>query len=215
MSVSDVLDVVRRIRKTKLDRHALGGDDSVEAIAAEAYVKELRSGNLADPFDVTKAVRDAAADPDTGLASYVKSLGTAIVLGSLTAPCPVDVDLIEAVFGAASVRRLVVESPLNSSLTPSGKGECGVAVEAFDPRDWSQASQDESVSSSPSATEDYCVKFAEGCLRLLLNSRDEIALGRIICGPSGILDRKAFNIIKREGAKTNMPLYQVGNVCKQ
>lgn len=60
-----------------------------------------------------------------------------------------------------------------------------------------------------SKTEKYCMQLINGYFRLLVNSRDEMALASIIGGPSGILDHKAFTLIKREVNKTNMPMYQV------
>ena len=56
---------------------------------------------------------------------------------------------------------------------------------------------------------EYCTRWAEGYLRLMVNSRDELAMARVLCGPFGVLDEAAFKIVRREAEKTKMPIYQV------
>ena len=46
-------------------------------------------------------------------------------------------------------------------------------------------------------------------MRLLVNSRDELSLANVVCGPTGIVDEKDFTFIKNEAKKTKMPLFQV------
>lgn len=58
------------------------------------------------------------------------------------------------------------------------------------------------------STERYVGRLIEGYLRLISNSRDEMSLAKVLCGPGGALAHEAFTEIKREGAKINMPLYQ-------
>ena len=62
---------------------------------------------------------------------------------------------------------------------------------------------------SLSSTEEYCTRWVEGYLRLMVNSRDELAIARILCGPFGLVDEAAFKIMRREAGKTKMPIYQV------
>lgn len=49
-------------------------------------------------------------------------------------------------------------------------------------------------------------------LRLLINSRDEIALARVINVPERHLPHKAFTELKRLARKRGLPMYQVSNV---
>lgn len=48
----------------------------------------------------------------------------------------------------------------------------------------------------------------ESYLRLLVNSRDELALARAITGPAHNLDQKYFTVIRQKTKETNMPMYQ-------
>eukprot|EP00095_Tigriopus_kingsejongensis_P011999 maker-scaffold266_size231069-snap-gene-1.23 protein:Tk11999 transcript:maker-scaffold266_size231069-snap-gene-1.23-mRNA-1 annotation:"hypothetical protein BRAFLDRAFT_88535" len=59
---------------------------------------------------------------------------------------------------------------------------------------------------SPSVA--YCLGWMEAILRLLVNSRDELALAKVMCGPCGFIDHKAFTNLKHEARRVNMPLYQ-------
>ena len=44
-------------------------------------------------------------------------------------------------------------------------------------------------------------------LKLLINSREELSLAKVI-GPESVLDHKIFTVIRKEAEKTKMPLYQ-------
>ncbi len=52
-------------------------------------------------------------------------------------------------------------------------------------------------------------QIVDSYLRLLVNSRDELSLANVVCGPTGIVDEKDFTFIKNEAKKTKMPLFQV------
>ena len=45
-------------------------------------------------------------------------------------------------------------------------------------------------------------------LRLLVNSRDELALARVVTGPGHGLPQNYFNIIKTKAKEDRMPMYQ-------
>jgi len=63
-------------------------------------------------------------------------------------------------------------------------------------------------------TQCICVqRFVEqvilGYLRLLVNSRDELALARVINVPHRDLDHRAFTDIKHEAKRRGLSMYQV------
>ena len=49
-------------------------------------------------------------------------------------------------------------------------------------------------------------------LHLLVNTRSELALARVINTPNRDLCPKAFDAIKKHAKARNMPMYQVGNI---
>jgi hypothetical protein len=49
----------------------------------------------------------------------------------------------------------------------------------------------------------------ESYLRLLVNTRDELSLANVVCGPTGVIGHEDFDAVKKEATKTKMPLYQV------
>jgi len=48
-----------------------------------------------------------------------------------------------------------------------------------------------------------------GYLRLLVNSRDELALARVINSPHRGLDHRAFTDVKHEAKRRGLSMYQV------
>ena len=57
--------------------------------------------------------------------------------------------------------------------------------------------------------ENYHLQLFLGYLKLLTNSRDELALAKVLCGAGGVLNHDAFNVLKKESLQTRMPMYQV------
>ena len=53
----------------------------------------------------------------------------------------------------------------------------------------------------------YVEKVLMSYLHLLVNSRGELALARVMTGPH--LDHDAFTCVRREAKRRNMPMYQV------
>lgn len=106
------------------------------------------------------------------------------------------------------------ESSLDSSLV--GGSKFSLVMEDIDAAGVIDAaancsSNEAAPASNPSSvSEEYCTRWAEGYLRLMINTRDELAIARIVCGPFGVLDEAAFTIMRREAEKTRMPIYQVG-----
>lgn len=52
-----------------------------------------------------------------------------------------------------------------------------------------------------------------GYLRLLVNTRDELALARILNIPDRGLDHRAFTDVKHEARRRGLSMYQVAAMC--
>ena len=69
------------------------------------------------------------------------------------------------------------------------------------------------ISAALTANDFWLQRFVEqvilGYLRLLVNSRDELALARVIDVPHRGLDHRAFTDVKHEAKRRGLSMYQV------
>ena len=215
--MSDVHDVLRQIRACK----ASPDDASVTRdVLVKSYCSRLRASNLVDCRDVVKVIGEALEDVErrVEVSAFLRDfLGSCVILVGASDPkVSSEVDLLRLMLSASSAKATLLrpESSLDSSLVGGHKFSLvcenldAAVVEAVDGCDGDSPSASAAASPS-SSTEEYCTRWAEGYLRLMVNSRDELAIARILCGPFGVLDEAAFKIMRREAGKTKMPIYQV------
>ena len=211
--MSDVYDVLRQVRASKASPDANAADHSQDAVV-KSYCSRLRSSNLVDCRDVVKVIGEALEDYERKLevSSFIRDFlaSCAIMVGASDPKVSSEVDLLRLMLRGSSVKATLLrpESSLDSSLVGGGH-KFSLVSEAVDDAGIIEAADYEDATSASSSTEEYCTRWAEGYLRLMVNSRDELANARILCGPFGVLDEAAFNIMRREAGKTKMPIYQV------
>lgn len=201
VEVGEVLELQRKIRAFK----TRGIEEYKDDPLIKQYAKELKASNLIDPYDVVKALKGvdctemANLIPPDNIVFYSPNFG----------PKSVEKEICELLFPLGSWGQIEVETPLDASLVGAGESDAiNLSLSELPFTEVVSAAQT-SLSKSGSNTSEYCDQWIEGYLRLVVNSRDELALARIICGPCGLLDHRAFTAIKKEAAKINMPLYQV------
>lgn len=204
--MSDVYDILRQIRSSKASPDANLTQDAI----VKSYCSRLKASNLVDCRDIVKIIGEALEDAERrdGVSAFLRDfLGScAILVGASDPKVSAEVELLRLLLKASSVKATLLrpETSLDSSLVGAHKFSLvsdTIDMEAVDCNDPSLA--------LVSSTEEYCTRWAEGYLRLMVNSRDELAIARILCGPFGVLDEAAFKIIRREAGKTKMPIYQV------
>ena len=212
--VSDVYDVLRQIRSSKVSPDANLTQDAI----VKSYCSRLKTSNLVDCRDIVKIIGEALEDAERRdeVSAFLRDfLGScAILVGASDPKVSAEAELLRLLLKASTVKATLLrpETSLDSSLVEAHKfslvGET-VDIDAVDCCDDGDPSPP-----SSSSTEEYCTRWAEGYLRLMVNSRDELAMARILCGPFGVLDEAAFKIIRREAGKTKMPIYQVQVLSK-
>ena len=217
--MSDVLDVFRLIKTAKAAAAAhprnltLAQDDDPKERMANAYINYTKTTNMVDQFDLLRILKKSLGEEDSAdLKTYLDDQLDGHVLVNLSYYCDqksVEKELFQTLFRGQDVSRITLETSLDSSLvqeSSSSSPEVTVGVQDLCLDDFYLESGHREEDSSK--TELYVQQWTEGYLRLLINSRDELSLGRILCGPCGIMDPKAFHIIKQESAKTRMPIFQ-------
>ncbi len=197
------------MRKIKIDNDenisvcSCSSDERIIRTAKE-YCKSLKPSNMVDLYDLLKLLSAEIADGNEFVSSSVL----------LVAPnSRMERDLTFELFNAHHVKwkRILLESSLDASLLGSEEDTDNfvVTLEDLDEKNvWMNQAGQKSCNRA-SATEAYCMKLVTGYLRLVINSRDEMALAQIISGPCGMLDHRAFTAIRREAERTGMPMYQV------
>ncbi len=215
VEVSDVLDVVRMAKAGQVPPQD-AKDPS--ALAAGDYIKSLKSGNLVDPFGIVRMVREDLSKEEGGVLREALDKSVSCVL--LVSPPSlekgtVERELLEMMFPNAQVSLVTAESPLDASVNGDSRSQDSKIV--IQPAEGNVIP--ELKSSKRSNTSSYCRSLLAGYLRLLVNSRDEMALARVVCGPcggagaggqdGGGVDRDAFAEVRKQARTTGMPMYQV------
>ena len=205
VEVGEVLELERKIRALKMR----GSDEYKKDPLVKQYCQEMKASNLIDPFDVYNALKGAERIEMTDLMPKENVVFYSPNFG----PKSVEKEVCELLFPDASWQQIEVETPLDASLVENiAADEVNLSLRELPFSDVVSAAQSSVSRKTSSSTTEYCDQWIEGYLRLVVNSRDELALARIICGPCGLLDHKAFTAIKNEAAKINMPMYQVNHL---
>eukprot|EP00094_Tigriopus_californicus_P003848 TCALIF_03704-PA protein Name:"Similar to parpbp PCNA-interacting partner (Xenopus tropicalis)" AED:0.06 eAED:0.06 QI:0/0.75/0.6/1/1/1/5/0/645 len=198
--ISDVLDLARITSETSnLD----------ESEACQSYRRFIQSSNLVDSHTLYNILKKSIAEPDSELKSYLQSMPYHLMIWNpYFGPKSLEMDFLKLFCPEGPHLQFVqVETSLDSSLKEGSSPEFQIRVNALeDVPELDLEGMFRPYSRSESV--DYCLAWMEGILRLLVNSRDELALARIMSGPFGILGQTAFTVIKHQAQSINMPLYQ-------
>ena len=113
-------------------------------------------------------------------------------------------EIFEKLFENHQKFLLQTETNLDASLTGNVQ-DFNLQIQVFDPENLSKSTS-KTVEKSGN-TEKFVKETCKSYLKLLINSKDELSLAKIICsGPQNILNQTQFKIIEKESG--NLPMYQ-------
>ena len=211
VQVSDVLDVFQKLKRGAVTTN----NEAVPNEAAAKYITEAKGQNILDPWQLAALLESATE----AVRETTQKLGDVLVVAgsSLNEDKTAEAALLQCLFAAVdTATHVVVEMPLDASINGSVDTDNDINVDLSEMplsecvRACASENDDESGNAAVwSATERYGRQLVDSYLRLIINSRDELALARVIAGPAGVLGHEAFTLLKKESAKCRMPLYQV------
>ncbi|XP_064625995.1 PCNA-interacting partner-like [Lineus longissimus] len=204
VEMSKVLEMSRKINKKKLTN--VESEDLFDDIDEElsklfdAYKEFLQSCNVYDMADLFRAVLDNSC------LDVVESVfeGSNFIL--LQAPSTdLEKEMLQFVCRGKALVKLTCEEELNEG------GDVNIMTEdVADVDDIIALLKKHGPSTSPiSVTEGHVRGIFVSYLHLLVNSRNELSLARVINIPDRELDQQAFTDIKRVAKEKNMSMCQV------
>lgn len=182
-------------------KHLAIQDTPVESEYVQEYLDFLSHSNTLNNWQVLKVFRGAIEEDSMFAAQVAKSVY--LVHGPITTPFTKE--CIELLFQGRKPRRIVTEAPLDMSVN-----------EDYDIKDVSVRA-DVSVVPDPDAstvekldsnTAEYTVRIVNAFLRILVNSRDELALATAMASPVIQLPHDAFTELKRLSLERKSPMCQ-------
>jgi hypothetical protein len=189
VQVSEVLEVFRKLGQVSNSLEDLDEDSSsIVQKAVKKYQTDMKSNNLLDSIMLKKLV-------SSSIDNYLRLLPNNILI---IAPI-LDDKLAKIIFSNFEVLNVQIEIPLDASM--NGSPDFSVQVEQSSLESLFGEHQDHAHDDDDGKTntELFCRSIIEGYSRLLINSRDELSLARVISsGPNSVLDHKAFTILKKE-----------------
>lgn len=183
-------------------KHLAARDEPVTSEHVQEYIDFLSHSNTLNNWLVLRIFKDSL-QADDALASYAGK-SAYLVHGPITTQFTKE--CIELLFRGRTPRRIVTEAPLDMSVN-----------ENYDISDVTVDSQeiagvpepDESTVEKPdSNTADYMARMVNAFFRVLVNSRDELALTMVMASPVVQLGQDAFTELKRLSLEKKMPLCQ-------
>lgn len=188
--VSQVLDVYQ-----KLGNHEDPGDESLvdfTVMAKKQYLEQLKQRNLVDHWKLEDIVNQ----------NLEKFEAENVVLQINQKLDESDKKLFRNLFEIHDKVTLQVELPLDASMTEDVKN-FSLQKEEFHEDILDKSSN--KTDAAKSQTEEFCKMTIMRYLRLVLNSKDEFSLSKIICsGPAAVLTPNEFHVIKSESGQLSM-----------
>ncbi|XP_075547271.1 PCNA-interacting partner-like [Dermacentor variabilis] len=173
----------------------------VESEYVQEYLDFLAHSNTLNNWQVLKAFRDALEKDSTLAVQAAKSVY--LVHGPITTAFTKE--CIEVLFQGRKVRRIVTEAPLDISVNEDyDVKDVSVKAEVSDVPE-PDASTVEKLDSN---TAEYTVRIVNAFLRILVNSRDELALATAMASPVIQLPHDAFTELKRLSLEKKSPMCQ-------
>ena len=189
--ISEILDVYRKLGQSDSEFDSFGVN--FVQMAKTEYLDNLKKNNLVDSWMLAQLFIDNDI--------HISEKNTLIILKQkLDGPIK---KLFNTLFEKNDQVLVQIEVSLDSSLTGNVQ-DFSLNLETFNDQIESYSNTKES---SVSNTEKYCKLAITSHIKLLLNSKDELSLAKIICsGPEAILEQKDFHVIKEKSGA--MPMYQ-------
>lgn len=183
-------------------KHLADRDAPVTSEHVQEYIDFLAHSNTLNNWLILRKFMDAL-EVNSALATYA-SESAYLVHGPITTPFTKE--CIELLFGGRTPRRIVTEAPLDMSLN-----------ENYDISDVTVSSEeiagvpepdDSTVEKLDSSTADYMARMVNAFFRVLVNSRDELALTMVMASPVVKLGQDAFTELRRLSLEEKIPLCQ-------
>ena len=222
VKVSDVLDSFNKIKETTLANDTKtcnimqnGKDDLTQATAKE-YMSDMKCQNLIDPWGLFKKLKLflKPEDPSNTHAAVEVIRKTNVLMllpDNFMDPKMADLQVAKLLFSENTHTLYKVNIEHASSPKTENEFQAAPLFNLFKCTwgDIEDGLHSKLKSRSLKRGEKYSLHLFLGYLNLLLNSRDELSLAKVICGAGGILNHDAFDTLKKESLKTKMPMYQV------
>ena len=221
IDVSDVLDAFNKVKDVTMSKNKENGNlnslftDDIPQRAAKEYLLDLKSQNLIDPWVLLSKLEAWFENDETNIGK-LKMMGEVNVLIVLSdqfndSKLP-DSQMAKLFFPENTFQ-------LNIATLENEGGEENIINEekALSRPEWVKIGwqdafisiEDRIKTATLKRDENYHLQLFLGYLKLLTNSRDELALAKVLCGAGGVLNHDAFNVLKKESLQTRMPMYQV------
>ena len=192
--ISEILDVYRKLGQPE---SGSGGIVDMVQKAKLEYLDTLKKNNLVDCWMLAKLLGEKKDFLTSETTNYLFTLNQNLN-GSRKR-------LFRTLFENTEQISVQIELPLDSSLTGNLK-DFSLHMDKFDDQ-IINSSNSPQVPDVGSNTEKYCRLTMMSYLKLLINSKDELSLSKLICsGPEAVLSQKDFHIIRQESG--SMPMYQ-------
>ncbi|XP_022241807.1 PCNA-interacting partner-like isoform X2 [Limulus polyphemus] len=186
-------------------------EGAVVDITLQTYMDFLKLGNLIDLWKMASILEKNMAE-NQDLAHFVKKCNFLLCGRPNNKP---ERNLVSLLCKDKVVYHVTVETPLDTSLHDGSvldDERVGIMVELIEEKSLSSVlfSGFSSISNQglPSAHEDYVEQVMTAFIRLLVNSRDELALAMAITSPLVGLSHAAFTHLKHRSMETGMPMCQ-------
>lgn len=183
-------------------KHLTDRDAPVTSEHVQEYIDFLAHSNTMNNWLILRKFMDALEEDDA-LAKYA-SESAYLVHGPITTPFTKE--CIELLFRSRTPRRIVTEAPLDMSVNEN----YDISDVAVDSEEMAGVPEpDEStVEKLDSNTADYMVRMVNAFFRVLVNSRDELALTMVMASPVVKLGQDAFTELRRLSLEKKIPLCQ-------
>lgn len=171
----------------------------------QKYADFLSHSNVVNQWEVLEKLKDAVESYET-VKNFLREKAY-LVYG----PCRTDFlkECLKVLVGDKAVRQVHVEVPLDMSLNASlDRTNIEVHSEAVSIGNLPNVDEPITTELPSSRTGEYLTCIVNAIIRVLLNSRDELALATTMASPIIQLPHDAFTELKRVSLKKNMPMCQ-------
>ncbi|XP_076307911.1 PCNA-interacting partner-like isoform X3 [Tachypleus tridentatus] len=187
------------------------GEGAVVDKTLQAYMDFLKLGNLIDLWKMSNILEKSMVG-NQDLAHFVKKCSFLLCGRPNNKP---ERNLVNLLCKDKDIYHVILETPLDTSLQDGSvlnDEKVGIMVELIEEECLSSVLFNgfSSVSNQglPSAHEEYVEQVMTAFIRLLVNSRDELALVMAITSPLVGLSHTAFTHLKHRSIETGMPMCQ-------
>ena len=169
-------------------------DPSFVLKTTKKYTEHLKSCNLIDIHGLVKIAKENQILKDTSV----------LMVCDQTIKGPMK-GLMEILFEGFEKFKIQAELSLDASINQNQDFE--VNIEPWEIDQIIVDTKNDESEVVESNTEVYCQSLLLSFMKLLINSREEISLAKVI-GPDAVLDHKIFTLVRKESDKTKMPMFQ-------